>query len=80
MKGWLLCIPVAVLALAACDEGKIYDNPGEVSTSGFTISMIGKVSGCDDYEAIPQYSVALAVFREDDDFAVSSKPVANGHD
>lgn len=69
------------VALLSCDDGRIYDEGGSsVDSEGLTVSMRGVVSGCSDYECLPQYSVALAAFRDGDDFAVSSKPVGDGAD
>jgi len=74
---------MAIMALAAvaCDDGRIYDEGGmAVGSDGLMVSMRGVVSGCGDYDALPQYSVVLAAFRDGDDFAVSSKPVGDGTD
>lgn len=67
-------------AAASCDDGRIYDEgASSVGSEGLTVSMRGVVSGCADYDLLPQYSVALAAFRDGDDFAVSSKPVGDGN-
>lgn len=81
MRCSISLVLLMAVALLSCDDGRIYDEGGSsVDSEGLTVSMRGVVSGCSDYECLPQYSVALAAFRDGDDFVVSSKPVGDGAD
>lgn len=82
MNKYIKSIFFAVAALplfAACDDGKIYDEiSGPDSGSGITVVMKGAVTGCSDYADNTKYSPVLAAFTADNDFAVVSKPIADG--
>lgn len=59
--------------LCACDEGRIYDDATTIAKEGLVAKATLDVSGWDEW---PEgYSVALAAFREGDDYAIISKPV-----
>lgn len=75
----LLGISVVALFATGCDDGKIYPDNSGVATTGFTVTMKGELTGCDQY-ADTQYTVALAVFEDDNEFAVVSKNLNDGND
>lgn len=77
MTVWLLA-PVS-LAIVACDDGKIYPDNATIETTGFTLTMKGEITGCDQYDNTG-YTVALAAFEDGNDFAVVSKNLFDGTD
>ncbi|MDE6772102.1 MAG: hypothetical protein K2J49_05825 [Muribaculaceae bacterium] len=75
------CVFMTAMALVmtACDDGRIYDGTVVSPTDdGLTVAMIGELSGCPEYESQASYSVALAAFRDGDEYAVSSKSLGDG--
>lgn len=73
----LAALTVSSLLFTACDEGKIYPNEQEVTSSGYSVTVKGVIEGCEDYEN-SDYGIVVAAFKENDDFAVISKPLSNG--
>lgn len=69
---------VASSLLSACDDGKIYPSDiGLDSDGGITVVMTGTVSGTSKgYDN--GYTLAIAAFKDGDDFAVVSKSVTDG--
>ncbi len=74
-----LSLVAGALALAACDDGKIYPDDVVVSGDGLSVTVKGEFTGCDQYNS-SSYSIVVAAFKEDDDYAVVSKPLSNGSD
>ena len=75
MSIWLL----ATMALTACDDGKIYPDNSTIESTGFTLTLKGELTGCSQYDGT-NFTVALAAFEEDNDFAVVSKNLFDGTD
>lgn len=70
---------MASAMLAACDEGKIYPDDTVVGSSGMSVTVKGTFQGCSGYEN-SDYGIVVAAFKDGDDFAVVSKPLADGSD
>jgi len=67
-------------ALASCDDGKIYPDEPNVLTDGLSVTVKGEFDGCRQYDN-SGYAIVVAAFKEDDDFAIISKPLTDGsHD
>lgn len=77
MSIWLLAS--MSLAMVACDDGKIYPDDSAIEATGFTLTMKGELTGCGQYDNT-NFTVALAAFEEDNDFAVVSKNLYDGSD
>ena len=67
-------VAVLTLLVSGCDEGKIYPSEQTGSNEGVTVRMTGRVSGITDFYG-SGYSIALAVFSGDSDFAEVSKNI-----
>lgn len=67
------------LTLGGCDDGKIYPDDSGIAITGFSVILKGELTGCDQY-ADTQYTVALAVFEDSNEFAVVSKNLNDGND
>ena len=63
---------IAVLLLAACDDGRIY-NEVAVDTTGRSARLTATITGLDHWT--DNYTVSLAGFAEGDDYASISKAV-----
>ena len=48
MKKYILFffLPVLLIGLHACDEGRIYENAVVATGEGRTVKMTGRISGC----------------------------------
>ncbi|MCM1518159.1 MAG: hypothetical protein NC117_05930 [Pseudoflavonifractor sp.] len=60
-------------SLAACDEGRIYDDTAIDSREGVTVRLSGRLSGLDTWPG--GYSVVVAGFDDRSDYALISKSV-----
>jgi hypothetical protein len=68
-----------LLLTVGCDDGPIRDDGGSLGpASGTTVNLTCTIEGCGEYAADNRYSVAIAAFREGDNFAVVSKPLSEG--
>lgn len=72
-------LAVLPLLMAGCDDGKIYPDNSEIESTGFSVTMKGVLTGCGQYDDT-QYTVALAAFETDNEFAVVSKNLSDGAD
>ena len=63
---------IAVLLLAACDDGRIYHEVA-VDTTGRSARLTATITGLDHWT--DNYTVSLAGFAEGDDYASISKAV-----
>lgn len=77
-KGSLLAA-LAYALLASCDEGKIYPVGNVVEENGLSVTVKGSFSGCGGY-GDSDFGIVVAAFREGDDYAVVSRPLADGSD
>lgn len=68
---------LAAMMAAGCDEGKIYPDERESTEKGLTLTLTGTFEGCAGYEN-SDYGIVVAAFREGEDFAVVSRPLADG--
>lgn len=66
---------LGALALSACDEGDIIERKPEVQTSGKVAKLTAYVTGVDSWSS--PYSLVLAGFAENSDYAVIQKPLPN---
>lgn len=60
-----------------CDEGKIYPDEQITTENGVTLTLTGTFEGCSGYEN-SDYGIVIAAFRDGEDFAVVSRPLADG--
>ncbi len=60
MKKYILFffLPVLLIGLHACDEGRIYENAVVATGEGRTVKMTGRISGVDKWSG--DYSVVVA--------------------
>lgn len=79
MKFRYLVIAALALWLTACDEGKIYPEDVVAGYDGLSITVKGDFRGCSGYDG-SGYSVVVAAFKDGDNYAIVSKPVADGSD
>lgn len=78
-NGSILFLLAASSLLGACDDGRIYDESvPEPIGQGKTVVMKGMISGSDDYYYDSGYSVALAAFGDEDDYALVSRNLSDG--
>ncbi len=75
MKKYILFffLPVLLVGLHACDEGRIYENAVVATGEGRTVKMTGRISGVDKWSG--DYSVVVAGFDDESDYAIVSKVV-----
>lgn len=73
----MVSMMIIPLLLSGCDEGKIYPSEGGGNDSGFSVRLMGDISGLSQYEGTG-YSPVLAVFEEGSDFAEVSKALVEG--
>lgn len=71
--------PMVCVLAAGCDDGKIYPAEQEVSATGLSVTVKGELDGCSQY-ADSDYAIVVAAFKADDEYAVISKPLADGTD
>ena len=70
----LFYMPLAILALAACDEGRIEPDNSSTSDRGAEVRLEAGVTGADTW---PEgYSLSLAGFADGNEYAVISKNIA----
>lgn len=64
MKKYILFffLPVLLIGLHACDEGRIYENAVVATGEGRTVKMTGRISGVDKWSG--DYSVVVAGFDD----------------
>jgi len=67
-------IAIATIMLTGCDEGRIYDYSSVDSVSGSTASLSATVKGTGKWG--DGYTLALAGFAEDNEYALISKNVS----
>lgn len=72
-KRIIFALPMTLLALAACDDGPIYEKETELTTEGRTVHLTGQFSGIDRWT--DGYSVVLAGFEAGNNYAIISKPI-----
>lgn len=65
-------IPI-LYCMAACDDGRIYEKTVVIPQEGLTLKMTGNISGMADWPE--KYSVVVAGFSDNSDYAVISKVV-----
>lgn len=70
---------LAAAVFVACDEGNIYPDGKVIAGSGMSVTVKGSFSGCGGYED-SDFGIVVAAFRDGDDYAVVSRPVADGSD
>ena len=65
MKKYILFffLPVLLIGLHACDEGRIYENAVVATGEGRTVKMTGRISGVDKWSG--DYSVVVAGFDDE---------------
>lgn len=68
----IVSLLAAAACLSACDDGRIYTNV-DVDTQGRSAKMSGKITGLDNWAQ--GYTVALAGFTDDSEYAAISKVV-----
>lgn len=69
----LILILIFGLAMAACDEGKIYPTTGYGPRQGRTVRLSGDLRGVDSY---PEgYTLSLSGFSDESEYAVISRNV-----
>ena len=70
MKKYILFffLPVLLIGLHACDEGRIYENAVVATGEGRTVKMTGRISGVDKWSG--DYSVVVAGFDDESDYAI----------
>lgn len=75
MKKYILFFLLLILlvGLHACDEGRIYANAVIATGEGRTVKMTGRISGVDKWSG--DYSVVVAGFDDESDYAIVSKVV-----
>lgn len=77
LKSFLISSSLLLLA-AACDEGDIHPSQGSGGGSdGVTVAMTADISGAGDFYN-SSYSLALAAFEPDNEYAVVSKTLSDG--
>lgn len=67
----VLCL--AVLGFSSCDEGRIEAKKVVASSNGRILKLTANVSGVDNWPTGVGYSVALAGFSDESDYAVVSR-------
>lgn len=66
-------LPLLLACLHACDEGRIYEDAVVATGEGRTVKMTGRIGGADKWP--DGYSVVVAGFDEESDYAIVSKAV-----
>lgn len=59
--------------LASCDDGRIYEDEAIVTEEGRTLKLTGNIAGTENWA--PGYSVVVAGFNDESDYAVISKAI-----
>lgn len=58
----------------ACDDGRIYEENMVIPEEGRVVKLTGEITGAGNWSA--GYTVAVAGFKEDDDYAIITKAVS----
>lgn len=72
MKNIILFI-LFLMCLSACDEGRIYEKTIVIPQEGLTVKLTGNFSGMKEWPE--KYSVVVAGFNDDSEYAIISKVV-----
>ena len=67
-----ISIILIILALLSCDDGRIYDTEAILPEEGRVVELTGEVTGSNWTD---KYSVVLAGFGEDSEYAIITKSV-----
>lgn len=78
MKRYLYFLTSLLLLLTSCDEGRIYEKEIVIPTDGLTLKLTGNLSGIDSWTS--RYSLVIAGFSDDSEYASISKVVSVGSD
>lgn len=75
MKKYILLFAFGLLitGVTSCDDGRIYENTGIVPREGRVLKLSGKISGVSKWSE--GYSVVVAGFNDESDYAVVSKVI-----
>jgi len=63
------------LMLMACDDGSIPEKATSANHTGYTVKMIGNISGMDTWTS-NKYNLVLAAFSDDSEYAIAQKKVS----
>lgn len=66
------------MALASCDDGRLYEKPVVLPEEGRVVKLTGNLSGVGEWTG--GYSIVVAGFADDSEYAVISKSVSTGAD
>lgn len=75
---YLYGLLLATLTFSSCDDGRIYDEPIQVEREGGTVRLTAQLSGQDHWAS--GYSIVLAGFSDDSEYAKTAKGITSGHD
>ena len=70
----ILFIFASVLALQACDEGRLYEDEVPISPEGRTVTLTANLTGISSWPD-PSMYVVIAGFNDDSDYALINKSV-----
>ena len=70
----ILFIFASVLALQACDDGRLYEDEVPISPEGRTVTLTAKLMGISSWPD-PSMYVVIAGFNDDSDYALINKSV-----
>ena len=76
-KGMMMAACLTV-AITSCDDGRLYEKPVILPEEGRVVKLTGNLSGVGEWAG--GYSIVVAGFADDSEYAVISKSVSTGAD
>lgn len=73
-KKKLITILCLILTLTSCDDGRLYEKLVIVPEEGRVVKLTGRLTGIDEWTS--EYSVVVAGFLEDNEYAVYTKTLS----
>ena len=64
---------ITFVACYSCDDGRIYEKESLIPQDGLTLKFTGELKGVESWPE--KYSVCLAGFNEESDYAILSKVI-----
>lgn len=75
-KKGIMMAACLTMALAACDDGRLYEKPTILPEEGRVVKLTGNLSGIGEWSN--GYNVVVAGFTDDSEYAIISKSVQTG--
>lgn len=78
MRKYICFLMLLTAIVTSCDEGRIYEKEVVVPQEGYVMKITGQLSGADSWPE--KYSLVIAGFSDDNEYAVISKVINSNID